>query len=196
MPESRKQFLIGFTFLVLVVFVFLMGVFYIVPQITVPVGFYKGNTAQVDVSSAPSGAWVFLDGMGNQKGRTPNSFEVSPGTHTLIVRSPDFGKWTKEFTASPGETLKIHADLSTLEGVTTTTTSPPKTTTITKPTTTTLKKPLPNRVAPREVTEGLIEEARKKDEELDEEVDLKDFNDDPLGGGAGYWDANLISTAT
>src|ERR1700683_2189444 len=64
--------------------------------------------AQVEVTSAPSGADVELDG--NFVGNTPSTIGVSPGEHTVGVKKTGYKTWERKITVSSGK-VNISAEL-------------------------------------------------------------------------------------
>jgi PEGA domain len=56
---------------------------------------------QFDIWSNPVGADIFVDG--NYVGKTPFSFPVAQGEHTITLRKKDFGVWTRRVMASTGK---------------------------------------------------------------------------------------------
>ena len=56
---------------------------------------------QFDIWSNPGGADIFVDG--NYVGKTPFSFSVAQGEHTITLRKKDFGVWTRRVMASTGK---------------------------------------------------------------------------------------------
>ncbi|MFH1836216.1 MAG: C1 family peptidase [Methanobacteriota archaeon] len=151
---AHKAFTLDFhidsLFLFLVLFIFVSGVFYLGLGLSSPAGKFSGGIV-LEISSSPSDAWVFIDSMGNQKGRTPVSVKVSPGSHKIILIKSGYKKWTVETEVKVGEVQSIHANLDTISRFTTTS-SIIKVHTITHtPATSTIQ--LPGHVAPREFTD-------------------------------------------
>ena len=66
----------------------------------------------LSVSSEPSGALVFLDGRDTGE-RTPATFEVSAGSHTVLLTMDGRQDWgPRSFTVTAGETTRVSATLS------------------------------------------------------------------------------------
>ena len=63
---------------------------------------------QLDISSSPAGADIFLDG--EYVGKTPFSMSVATGEHTISIRKKDFSIWQRRVFASAG-TRKVAASL-------------------------------------------------------------------------------------
>jgi formylglycine-generating enzyme required for sulfatase activity len=57
------------------------------------------------VESIPAGAQVHIDG--NQVGQTPLSFDLSAGTHRILIRAERHKPWQSELTVSPGEPVTL-----------------------------------------------------------------------------------------
>jgi hypothetical protein len=66
-------------------------------------------TAQLDVTSNPSGADIEVDG--KFVGSTPSSITVAPGDHDVVVKKNGFAPWTRKLSASAGR-VSINADLA------------------------------------------------------------------------------------
>ena len=58
------------------------------------------TTAQVDISSTPSGADIEIDG--KFVGSTPSSLTLGPGEHEIAVKKPGFSVWDKKVSVSSG----------------------------------------------------------------------------------------------
>jgi len=64
----------------------------------------------IDVSSSPSGASIFLDGIAN--GTTPATLDdVIVGSHKIILRKTGYEEWGKTVTVSEDETSDVNANL-------------------------------------------------------------------------------------
>ncbi|WP_297073261.1 PEGA domain-containing protein [Thermococcus sp.] len=71
--------------------------------------------AELNVSSTPEGAEIYLDGL--PLGKTPLSRHVQPGNYTLTIVLKGYFNWTKNVTLGPGENLTINAALRPKPGV-------------------------------------------------------------------------------
>lgn len=65
--------------------------------------------ANVDITSAPSGATVRMDG--RAEGLTPLRLRVPPGSHGLSLSKDGFATQSRDFEAVGGETLELHLTL-------------------------------------------------------------------------------------
>jgi hypothetical protein len=67
-----------------------------------------GQSAQVRVTSTPSGADILVDG--NFLSNTPSTIELSAGEHTVIIRKEGYQDWSRKITVSGGD-LNLTAEL-------------------------------------------------------------------------------------
>ena len=97
----------------------------------------------VYVKSSPSISKIFLDSV--FKGYTPMTLEnVTPVTHTVMVRSAGYNDYSESVTVTPGNTSYVSASLVLAPEVTTATTVPQTTVTTVKTTVkSTVKAPTP-----------------------------------------------------
>jgi hypothetical protein len=70
----------------------------------------NGAASNVAISSAPTGADIYLDQ--NFVGDTPSTISVPPGKHTVSVRKTGFQDWTRDLNFSGGA-ITLNAELST-----------------------------------------------------------------------------------
>jgi hypothetical protein len=64
--------------------------------------------AVLDFWSSPAGADIFVDGA--YVGKTPYSFAVEPGQHTIALRKKDGGTWQRKMVVEAGQ-RKVGANL-------------------------------------------------------------------------------------
>ena len=57
--------------------------------------------ATLEFWSSPAGADVYVDG--TLVGRTPSSFTISPGEHTITMRKPNYGSWQRQMQITEGK---------------------------------------------------------------------------------------------
>jgi hypothetical protein len=67
-------------------------------------------SAEVEVTSTPSGADIELDG--SFVGNTPSTIGVSPGDHTIVINKNGYKPWEKKIKVSSGK-VNISAELET-----------------------------------------------------------------------------------
>jgi hypothetical protein len=71
----------------------------------------------IDVSSSPSGASIFLDGIAN--GTTPATLDdVIVGSHKVILRKSGYEEWGKTVTVTDGDTTEVDAKLYAVSAAT------------------------------------------------------------------------------
>jgi hypothetical protein len=66
------------------------------------------STAQLDITSTPSGAEIEIDG--KFVGGTPSSLSIVPGDYDIVVKKAGFSSWEKKISVSAGH-INISADL-------------------------------------------------------------------------------------
>jgi hypothetical protein len=73
----------------------------------------NGETGNViyNVTSDPTGARCYVDGADTGK-ITPDTLNVSEGTHSLTLKLEDYEDWTKSYTAVDGDTIDVNATLN------------------------------------------------------------------------------------
>ncbi|WP_198362270.1 PEGA domain-containing protein [Thermococcus profundus] len=80
----------------------------------------KKGTLQI--SSTPEGASIYIDG--NYMGKTPQTLQVLPGTHTVTIAMQDYQNYTTTITVRAGESERITAILQPVFGYLSVTTEP------------------------------------------------------------------------
>jgi hypothetical protein len=65
-------------------------------------------TAQLEISSAPNGADIEIDG--NYVGNTPSTVGATPGQHQISLKKSGFKPWERKLTVSSGQ-IKVNATL-------------------------------------------------------------------------------------
>lgn len=81
-----------------------------VPYSPAPVKPTLQATGSFELSSVPSGSEIYLDGV--YRGTTPSHIpDVSPGTHTLELRSREYYSWSAAVVVQTGITSYIDAEL-------------------------------------------------------------------------------------
>lgn len=81
------------------------------PQTKVAHAMRSVDETTLEISSAPSGADIELDG--NFVGNTPSSVGVAAGTHTLRVSKAGYGRWERQLTTYSGS-VKVMAGLNAI----------------------------------------------------------------------------------
>ncbi len=72
----------------------------------------RRRPSMLTIASSPSGAVVLLDGKPVEGGgRTPTSFSVQPGTHTISLTSPSYTPHTQQIEARYGRALILDVPL-------------------------------------------------------------------------------------
>jgi len=72
----------------------------------------RRRPSAVTLASTPSGATVLLDGKPLESGgRTPTSFTVPPGVHTITLSTPSFAPHTQQFEARYGRAVILDVPL-------------------------------------------------------------------------------------
>jgi PEGA domain len=69
----------------------------------------SGTTSNVTISSAPTGADIYVDQ--NFVGNTPSTVSVPPGKHSVSVRKTGFQDWTRDLNLSGGA-ITLNAELA------------------------------------------------------------------------------------
>jgi predicted nucleic acid-binding Zn-ribbon protein len=69
----------------------------------------KNPDGKITISSEPSGALLYLDGI--YIGTTPLSLDVPVGTHTLNTSKDGYEEWTQNIVVNPGEVKNVSATL-------------------------------------------------------------------------------------
>lgn len=67
------------------------------------------QTGYLDISSSPSGANVYVDGI--YKGTSPLVASVDAGSHTIRMEKPGYDTWYGTYRVSSGETAQVYASL-------------------------------------------------------------------------------------
>ncbi|MCZ9312338.1 MAG: PEGA domain-containing protein [Methanocorpusculum sp.] len=67
------------------------------------------QTGYLDISSSPSGANVYVDGI--YKGTSPLVVSVDAGSHAIRMEKPGYDTWYGTYRVSPGDTTQVHASL-------------------------------------------------------------------------------------
>ncbi|MDZ7815692.1 MAG: PEGA domain-containing protein [Planctomycetota bacterium] len=80
-----------------------------VDEIAVEAKLEKLPSAQLDVKTMPDGARVFIDGV--DKGRTPLTCQLSPGTHNLSVLKENYDEEMREVKLADGDSKSILLEL-------------------------------------------------------------------------------------
>ena len=71
-------------------------------------------TAALKVHGTPPGALVSVDG--GSAGTLPlNGFQLTPGSHQLLVQAPGFAPWTQSFSVRAGQDELLQVDLTRVE---------------------------------------------------------------------------------
>lgn len=68
------------------------------------------QTGYLDVSSSPSGANVYIDGI--YKGTAPLVVSVDAGSHSVRLEKPGYNTWYGTYSVSAGKTVQVAASLS------------------------------------------------------------------------------------
>jgi PEGA domain len=72
----------------------------------------RRRPSTLTIASSPSGATVLLDGRPAEGGaRTPTSFVVQPGTHTITLTSPSYASHTQQIEARYGRAIILDVPL-------------------------------------------------------------------------------------
>ena len=72
----------------------------------------RRRPSMLTIASAPSGATVLLDGRPSEGGgRTPTSFSVPPGMHTITLTAPTFATHTQQVEARYGRAIILDVPL-------------------------------------------------------------------------------------
>jgi hypothetical protein len=69
------------------------------------------TTTEVYVTSSPSGAEIFVDGV--YVGSTPSSIGMKPGDHVILVKKSGFAGWTRSISVTSGK-VSVTAELQRL----------------------------------------------------------------------------------
>ena len=69
----------------------------------------SGALTDLEISSAPSGADIEIDG--KFVGSTPSSISTAPGDHEIVVKKKGFAPWTRKLTTSGGH-IHVSAELT------------------------------------------------------------------------------------
>jgi hypothetical protein len=75
----------------------------------------RRRPSTVTIASTPSGAAVTIDGRPAEGGKTPTSFTVQPGTHTITLSAPKHAVYTQTFEAKYGRAVILDVPLATDE---------------------------------------------------------------------------------
>ncbi|MDD5112318.1 MAG: GLUG motif-containing protein [Candidatus Altiarchaeota archaeon] len=89
------------------------------PYADVPAGLFSGDKGVLEVTSNPSDAWVFIEGLDTKRSRTPKNLSVPAGTYVLTVMKTGYRDWNGDVTVSAYGLVKVHADLYPAPVVTT-----------------------------------------------------------------------------
>jgi PEGA domain len=79
------------------------------PSSTSMTGQDQKSSAQLEITSTPSGAEVEIDG--NFVGSTPSSVGITAGQHEIVVKKKGFDTWEKKVSVSTGN-INVNAELS------------------------------------------------------------------------------------
>ncbi len=72
----------------------------------------RRRPSTVTIASNPTGAAVTLDGHPPEGGKTPTSFVVQPGTHTITLTAPKRAVYTQTFEAKYGRAIILDVPLA------------------------------------------------------------------------------------
>lgn len=72
----------------------------------------RRRPSTVTIASAPSGAAVTIDGRPAEGGKTPTSFNVQPGSHTITLTFPKHAVYTQTFEAKYGRAIILDVPLA------------------------------------------------------------------------------------
>jgi hypothetical protein len=76
-------------------------------------GIVDSSRGAVNVSSIPANADVLLDG--TFVGNAPAALKLTPGKHTIVVKSTGFADWTREISVQADSDVQLTATLQKLE---------------------------------------------------------------------------------
>lgn len=79
------------------------------PNATAVKELLEPEKGSIDFASDPTGADIVIDG--SFVGNTPSTLRVTPGRHTIEVRSPGYQPWTRTMLVGPGSHPSIRAFL-------------------------------------------------------------------------------------
>jgi hypothetical protein len=72
----------------------------------------RRRPSTVTIASSPTGAAVTIDGRPAEGGKTPTSFNVQPGTHTITLTAPKHAVYTQTFEARYGRAIILDVPLA------------------------------------------------------------------------------------
>jgi len=72
----------------------------------------RRRPSTVTIASSPSGAAVSIDGRPAEGSKTPTSFNVQPGTHTITLTAPKHAVYTQTFEAKYGRAIILDVPLA------------------------------------------------------------------------------------
>jgi hypothetical protein len=72
----------------------------------------RRRPSTVTIASTPTGAAVTIDGRPPEGGKTPTSFNVQPGTHTITLTAPKHAVYTQTFEARYGRAIILDVPLA------------------------------------------------------------------------------------
>jgi hypothetical protein len=72
----------------------------------------RRRPSTVTIASSPAGAAVTIDGRPAEGGKTPTSFNVQPGPHTITVTAPKHAVYTQTFEAKYGRAIILDVPLA------------------------------------------------------------------------------------
>lgn len=72
----------------------------------------RRRTSTLTIASNPTGAAVTLDGRPAEGGKTPTSFTVQPGTHTITLTLPTYAVYTQQLEARYGRAIILDVPLA------------------------------------------------------------------------------------
>ena len=81
-------------------------------EATQQLGELRRRPSTVTIASTPSGAAVTIDGRPPEGGKTPTSFVVQPGAHTITLTAPKYAVYTQTFEAKYGRAIILDVPLA------------------------------------------------------------------------------------
>ena len=72
----------------------------------------RRRPSTVTIASNPTGAAVTVDGRPAEGGKTPTSFVLQPGTHTITLTAPKYAVYTQTFEAKYGRAIILDVPLA------------------------------------------------------------------------------------
>ncbi|GEM_PF-1433889 len=106
--NSRGDKWAASTIIVLTIF---LGVFMTGSRVEAPVGWYAGGKAILIISTEPSGASIYLDGVGEKLDTTVASIYVTPGKHVVTLMLDGYESYSEIIVLSPGKSHTINVKL-------------------------------------------------------------------------------------